>query len=169
MNGHGAVPYTQIVNRSSSESFPETTIPRGYEQRQALLLHKLGTEVLERAEDPLAALGLSPRQYSLLAVLESDQPESQLELAALCGLMPAQVVPVLDELETRGLAERRRSEADRRRSVVRLTGDGRTLLARADALGDEIMDALFGHLDPAARAELGETLKTALERARQGP
>ena len=141
-------------------------IPRGYAQRQALLLHKLGMEVLERAEDPLAALGLSGRQDSLLAVLESAQPEAQLELAGLCGLMPAQVVPVLDELEKRGLVERKRSEADRRRSVVRLTDEGRELLARADALGNEIEDVLFGHMEPAARAELGETLRTALERAR---
>jgi DNA-binding MarR family transcriptional regulator len=149
------------VNRSTHES-----IPRGYAQRPALLLHKLGHEVLDRAEDPLAALGLSGRQYSLLAVLESDQPESQLELAGLCGLMPAQVVPVLDELEKRGIVERKRSEIDRRRSVVKLTTSGRELLARADALGSEIEDVLFGHLDPEARAELAETLKTALERAR---
>jgi DNA-binding MarR family transcriptional regulator len=152
------------MNRSTHESI-RSEIPRGYAQRPALLLHKLGMEVLERAEDPLAALGLSGREYSLLAILESDQPESQLELALLCGLMPAQVGPVLDELEKRGLAERRRSETDRRRSVVRLTDDGRELLAQADALGRQIEDVLFGHLEPAARAELGETLRIALERA----
>jgi DNA-binding MarR family transcriptional regulator len=141
-------------------------IPRGIAQRQALLLHKLGMEVLQRAEDPLAALGLSGRQYSVLAVMDSDEPDSQLELAGLCGLMPAQIVPVLDELESRGLVERKRSETDRRRSVVRLTGAGRDVLAQADALGRSIEDVLFGQMEPAARAELGETLRTALERAR---
>jgi DNA-binding MarR family transcriptional regulator len=141
-------------------------IPEGVASRPALLMTKLGNEVLARAEDPLAALGISGRQYSVLAVLDSDEPDSQLELAQLSGLLPAQVVPVLDEMEARGLVERRRSEADRRRSVVRATAKGRALLADADALGEQIMDVLFGHLDSEARADFNEALRTALTRAR---
>ena len=71
---------------------------------------------MARAEDPLAAMGLSGRQYTVLAVLSADAPPSQLELAGLCGLLPAQIVPVIDELERRGLVARQRSETDRRRS-----------------------------------------------------
>jgi DNA-binding MarR family transcriptional regulator len=159
-----ALEYTQAMNHSN----PESTLgdlPRGYAVRPALLLHKLGNTVLERAEDPMAAIGLTPRQYSLLAVLDSDEPPSQLALAGLCGLLPAQVVPVLDELEGRRLVERTRSETDRRRSVVRLTDSGRELLQRGDALGSSIMDMLFGDLDPEAREELHEKFRAALVRA----
>ncbi len=141
-------------------------IPAGITRRPALLIAKLGNEVVERAEDPLAALGLSGRQYNLLAVMDSDTPESQLELAQLCGLAPAQVVPVLDEMESRGLVERRRSPTDRRRSLVSPTDAGRALLAQADTLGESIMDLLFGHLSPAERKQLDETLSTALTRAK---
>jgi len=141
-------------------------IPEGIAKRPALLMTKLGNEVLARAEGPLAEIGLTGRQYNLLSVLDTDTPESQLELAHLCGLLPAQVVPVLDEMERRGLIERKRSEADRRRSVVRPTAQGRELLGRADALGESIMDLLFGHLGPAARAALDDALGTALTRAR---
>jgi DNA-binding MarR family transcriptional regulator len=140
-------------------------IPEGIAKRPALLMAKLGNEVLARAEGPLAALGLSPRQYSLMSVLDTDMPESQLELAHLCGLMPAQVVPVLDELESRGLVERKRSEADRRRSLVRATDQGRELLAHADELGASIMDVLFGQLDADDRHRLDMALSTALQRA----
>jgi DNA-binding MarR family transcriptional regulator len=155
------------MNRLPGElsSALQMEIPDGIAERPALLMVKLGNEVLARAEDPLAALGLSGRQYNLLAVLDSNAPDSQLELAQLCGLAPAQVVPVLDEMEVRGLVERRRSEADRRRSVVRPTAKGRRLLAKADTLGDSIMDVLFGHLSPADRAQLDDALSTALERA----
>ena len=141
-------------------------IPAGITRRPALLIAKLGNEVVERAEDPLAALGLSGRQYNLLAVMDSDTPDSQLELAQLCGLAPAQVVPVLDEMESRGLVERRRSPTDRRRSLVSPTDAGRALLAQADTLGESIMDLLFGHLSPAERKQLDETLSTALTRAK---
>jgi DNA-binding MarR family transcriptional regulator len=162
MNGHVAVQYMRAMNHSSFES----SLPRGFADRPALLLHKLGTQILMRAEDPLAAIGLSGRQYVLLAVLGSDAPASQLELAELCGLLPAQVVPVLDEMESRGLVERTRSETDRRRSVVRVTAAGRKLLVKADALGASIMDVLFGDLDPEARERLDEMFRVALARAR---
>jgi DNA-binding MarR family transcriptional regulator len=164
MNGHGAVQYTRAMNHSTLES----SLPRGFAERPALLLHKLGMQVLQRAEDPLAAIGLSPRQYVLLAILASDAPTSQLALAELCGLLPAQVVPVLDELESRGMVERTRSETDRRRSVVRVTDAGRELLVKADALGASIMDVLFGDLDPDARDQLDERFRVALARARAG-
>ena len=140
--------------------------PRGITTRPALVLVKLGNEVLARAEDPLAALGLSGRQYLILAVLGTDEPSSQLDLAGLCGLLPAQVVPVLDELERRGLVARQRSETDRRRSVVRLTPDGEEMLVKADELAGSIEDALFGDLDARAREQLNDTLRAGLARAR---
>src|SRR5262249_27754530 len=95
----------------------------------------------------------------------SDEPSSQLELARLCGLLPAQVVPVVDELERRGLVERQRDEADRRRSVVRPTPEGLELLAQADELARSIEDTLFGDLDPATRAQFATTMRAALGRA----
>jgi DNA-binding MarR family transcriptional regulator len=139
-------------------------LPRGITDRPALVLVKLGNEILARAEDPLAALGLSGRQYLILAVLGTDAPPSQLDLAGLCGLLPAQVVPVLDELERRGLVARQRSEEDRRRSVVRLTPAGEESLAKADELARSIEDTLFGELDTGAREQLHGTLRAALTR-----
>ena len=129
-------------------------LPRGINDRPALLMVKLGNLIMERAEDPLAAMGLSGRQYTVLAVLSSDAPPSQQELAGLCGLLPAQVVPVIDELERRGFVARERSETDRRRSVVRLTPEGIAKLEQADALGRSIVEAL----DPGARDVVAETL-----------
>jgi hypothetical protein len=62
-------------------------LPRGITSRPALVLVKLGNEVRARAEDPLAAIGISDRQYLILAVLGTDEPRSQLDLAGLCGLL----------------------------------------------------------------------------------
>ena len=135
--------------------------PRGVTERSALLLVKLADDVMARADDPLAALGLSGRQYTVLAILSSDAPPSQLELAGMCGLLPAQIVAVIDELERRGFVARQRSESDRRRSVVTLTEAGREILERADALGRELIDGL----DPEAR----EIVVDALSRSYNTP
>lgn len=122
-------------------------LPRGAFARPALLLVKLGNDIAARAEDPLAGLGISGRQYMVLAVLSADTPPSQQELAGLCGLLPAQVVLVVDELERRGLVARQRSETDRRRSVVTLTDEGAAVLAKADTLGER----LVAELEPEVR------------------
>ena len=131
--------------------------PRGITDRPALLLVKVGNQIVDQAEDALAAMGLSGRQYMLLAVLSSDAPPSQLDLAGLCGLLPAQVVPVIDAMEREGLVTRQRSETDRRRSVVNLTDKGRERLERADALGQSLVE----QLDP----DIRETVVDALSRS----
>ncbi len=129
-------------------------LPRGINDRPALLMVKLGNLIVQRSEDPLAAMGLSGRQYMVLAVLSADAPPSQLELAGLCGLLPAQVVPVIDELERRGFVERQRSESDRRRSVVTLTATGAEILEQADALGRRLVE----QLEPETRDMVVEAL-----------
>jgi DNA-binding MarR family transcriptional regulator len=132
----------------SCEALPLLTVlPRGALSRPAPLLVKLGDDVLTRGEDALAEIRLSGRQYMVLAVLSTDTPPSQQELAGLCGLLPAQIVPVVDELERRGLVARQRSETDRRRSVVTLTEAGTEALAQADALADRIVASI----DPEVR------------------
>jgi DNA-binding MarR family transcriptional regulator len=128
--------------------------PRGITERPALLLVKLGNEIAQEAEDPFAALGLNGRQYMILAVLSTDTPPSQLELASLSGLLPAQVVPVIDELERRGFVARQRSKTDRRRSVVTLTDAGHEVLERADEIGRALVDKI----EPRAREVIVEAL-----------
>jgi DNA-binding MarR family transcriptional regulator len=147
-----------MIFRLSSDA---VSFPRGITDRPALLLVKIGNQIVDRAEDALAEMGLSGRQYMLLAVLSSDDPPSQLELAGLCGLLPAQVVPVLDKLEERGLVARTRSETDRRRYVVSLTGKGREALAEADALGRRLVEQIEPEAAEAVVQALSRSYNTA--------
>jgi DNA-binding MarR family transcriptional regulator len=151
----------QGVNDFSCLSSDLVSFPRGITDRPALLLVKVGNQIVDRAEDALAEMGLSGRQYMLLAVLSSDEPPSQLELAGLCGLLPAQVVPALDKLEERGLVARTRSETDRRRSVVTVTDAGREALEQADELGR----SLVSQLDPDATDVIVRTLSRSYNTA----
>ena len=137
------------------------TYPRGIYERPALLLVKVGSQIVDRAEDALAEMGLSGRQYMLLAVLSADDAPSQLELAGLCGLLPAQVVPVLDKLEERGLVARTRSETDRRRYVVSLTAAGREALEQADALGRSLVEQVDAEAADVVVKTLSRSYNTA--------
>lgn len=137
-------------------------VPRGAHTRTGLLLARAGTLLTELGEQKLAAVGLSGRDYSVLSILETDGPGSQLELARLLGKAPAIVVAAVDDLEARGLVERTRDPADRRRSRVTLTRKGRTGLARADELADAAVAELLAGLDADELASLRDLLSRGL-------
>jgi DNA-binding MarR family transcriptional regulator len=61
---------------------------------------------------------------------------------------------VLNELEERGLVERRDSPADRRSYALRLTKAGRETLEQIGRIAGEHQDALCTALDESERAQL---------------
>jgi DNA-binding MarR family transcriptional regulator len=125
----------------------ELSIPRATAGRAALLLVNVGAALTQLADEQLAAAAVDGREYAILSILESDGPDSQLELARLLGKAPAVVVAAVDALEARGLVERARDPADRRRSRVTLTAAGAKTLRKADALADDAVADLLAGLD----------------------
>ncbi len=69
------------------------------------------------------ALDLGPADLRCLDWLV-DGPRTAGALATATGLRPAATTALIDRLEARGLVERVRDEADRRRVLVRMTDDG---------------------------------------------
>ena len=82
----------------------------------------------------LESIDVSPAQYSVLVVTGANRGLSQAELAATLGIERARLVRLLHRLEDRSLVQRLPSSADGRRHALRLTSQGRSLLARAKAL-----------------------------------
>ena len=74
--------------------------------------------------------GLSPGRVGLLIYIDVNPGVTQSRLAEAAERDRSTMVGVLDQLESRGLIERRRGE-DRRTNGLWLTRAGRTLLARA--------------------------------------
>lgn len=114
-----------------------------------------------RSESALAELGLRPRHLVALTVLREQGGSAQQALAGTLRIDRTNLVGLLNDLESRDLVARRRSEEDRRRHLVALTPDGERLLDEAEeALGaaeDEVLRALD--------AEDRTTLATLLQRA----
>ena len=74
--------------------------------------------------------GLSPGRVGLLILIDSNPGVTQSRLAEAAERDRSTMVGVLDQLEARGLLERRRGE-DRRTNGLWLTRAGRVLLGRA--------------------------------------
>lgn len=133
-------------------------IPRCAAGSAALLLSWAGTAIADSGDERLSVVGIDAREYSILSILETDGPGSQQELARLLGKVPAIVVSAVDSLERRGLVERTRDPADRRRTRVTLTAAGTDTLAKAHRVADATVAELFSGLDAAELRQLQELM-----------
>jgi DNA-binding MarR family transcriptional regulator len=83
-----------------------------------------------RLDDMFRPIGLTALQYTALTVLERHENMSSAQLARHSFVTAQSMADMIAALETRGLIERHRDDADRRRLAVRLTTAGRALLDR---------------------------------------
>jgi DNA-binding MarR family transcriptional regulator len=85
------------------------------------------------------------------------------------GIDPSAMVSLIDDLETRGLAERRRRPGDRRAWEVAITPQGRRTLQRAKRLAAQVEAEVLGGLTAAERSELLSLLRRAVASAPPQP
>ena len=99
----------------------------------------------------------------LAKAAEGDHTQGR--LAELAWMDKTTMVVTLDEMERRGLAERRLSPEDRRVRVVAITAKGRRQLAKADAIVQGVYDEVLDGVGPAER----ETFLSVLGGLVDGP
>lgn len=131
------------------------------------LLNTVGHVLANRLAAALAEVDLTPRMQCVL-VHALEEERTQIQLAALADVDKTTMVSTVDELERRGLAERRPSAADRRARIIAVTDKGRLAAEEGQRIVDRAhADALAG-FDPAARAAFLEVLSVLAETER-GP
>ena len=136
---------------------------RGLSFRAGFLLVQLGTHAHRRFADRLAGLGLHPRHFGMLSHLAAAEGQSQQALSIALGVHRSAVVALVDDLEHRGLAQRRRDPADRRAYTLFLTAAGRELLAELERAADDEDAALLTALDASERSQLISLLQRVAE------
>jgi DNA-binding MarR family transcriptional regulator len=130
--------------------------------RTAHLLSRAGRAQSARLAAQLAGLDLRPKHFALLNLVELSEGSSQQQLGRSLQMDPSALVETIDDLERKGLAERRRDPADRRRRPVYLTRAGRITLGRARAAARQAAEDLLGSLDDEQVASLSELLETVV-------
>jgi DNA-binding MarR family transcriptional regulator len=130
----------------------------GSSDEVAFLLSQVGAHGAARFAERLEPLGLKPPHAGILRVIEQADGLSQQALGERLGMFPSRLVGVLDELEGRGLVERRDSATDRRSYALYLTEAGRKAQEEIRRVGQEHRDALCAALDETERAQLAGLL-----------
>jgi DNA-binding MarR family transcriptional regulator len=103
----------------------------------AFLLVQLGAHAADRFGERVAPLRISPRQAGILRLVGSTPACNQQDLARRLGVLPSQMVFLIDELSEKKLVERQRSTQDRRVSFVRLTNKGERVLEKLSRVAHE--------------------------------
>jgi DNA-binding MarR family transcriptional regulator len=103
----------------------------------AFLLSQVGVHAAQRFAQRLAALDLHPPQFRVMNAVDAAEGQSQQAIGEAIGAPPSRMVAIVDELEQRGLLERRPHPSDRRVRALYLTADGHELLARGRKVAAE--------------------------------
>jgi DNA-binding MarR family transcriptional regulator len=128
------------------------------------LLKRLGFAAKIRSMEVYEREGLNPYHYAILALLDEGVPETQAAIADALGYDRGTLVGLLDELEEKDLVERKRDPHDRRRHLVRLTGDGKRTLGRLRTCAKKVEEDFLAPLNPEQREQLHELLLELAER-----
>jgi DNA-binding MarR family transcriptional regulator len=134
-----------------------------------MLLAQLGTHAAARFAERLEPLGLAPRHAGVLRVLRQSTGVNQRVVAESLGLPPSRLVALVDELEHRGLVERREDPQDRRSYALHLTARGSDVLEEIGRIARRHGEDLLRSLDPRERQELSTFLVRILEARRLRP
>src|SRR3954471_23953182 len=143
----------------------ETAPPGIAKQWPTLLMIKLGRITQHRFTEALAPYGIRPRHVAALIELRDHGELTQQGLCGHLHLDPTNLVAILNELEKRGYATRRRDPDDRRRHLVEVSKKGLAVIDKVSAVMDGVEDDLLAGLDPAERVQVEALLTSIWERS----
>ena len=124
----------------------------------AFLLAQVGAHAASRFAQRLSALDLSPPHAGILRFVLATGGISQRALAGKLRILPSRLVVLIDELEERGMLERRSDAADRRSYALHLTDKGREAMKAIGRVAREHQDALLSALNSEERDRLASLL-----------
>jgi DNA-binding MarR family transcriptional regulator len=129
----------------------------------AFLLAQIGAHAAIQFGEKLKGLQLTRPHAGILRLIGPTPGLSQQELARRLAILPSQLVALLDELEERGLIERRQDATDRRTYALHLTKSGRDVTEQIGRIAREHDDAICAALDIPDRRQLNALLERIAE------
>jgi DNA-binding MarR family transcriptional regulator len=122
------------------------------------VIKQLELAIRTRLDDMFRPEGMTALQYTALTVLERHPDLTSAQLARNSFVTNQSMADMVTVLEARGLIERHRDPADRRRLVIALTAAGRHLLRKYRDKVAEIETRMLAGLDDRQASELRENI-----------
>jgi DNA-binding MarR family transcriptional regulator len=131
--------------------------------RASFLLAQVGAHAAQKFGERLKPLGFAPYHAGLLRMLANSPGISQQDLAKALRMHASNLVGIVDELEQRGLLERKPSRTDRRVYALHLTDRGRESVAKIGEVAKVHGRTLLAALTETQRMELAQLLEAIAE------
>lgn len=129
----------------------------------AFLLSQVGIYAARQFAQRIAEIDLHPPLFRVLNVVDASEGQSQQAIAEAIQAPASRMVAIVDELEQRGLVERRPHPGDRRIRALYLTVEGRKVLARGRKIAEEHEEDLVRGMSEADRKRLIALLQEVVE------
>jgi DNA-binding MarR family transcriptional regulator len=129
----------------------------------AFLLSQVGIYAARQFAERMAEVDLQPPLFRVLNLVEAAEGQSQQAIGEAIQVPPSRMVALVDELEQRGMVERRPDPADRRVRALFLTEKGRETLTRGRAIAKQHEKELTRGMAAADRKRLTELLQKIVD------
>lgn len=125
----------------------------------AFLLAQVGAHAASMFGERLGELKLVPAHAGILRILGATPALTQQALATALGTLPSRLVVLVDDLESKGLLERRPHESDRRSYALHLTDAGKSTLQSIGRIARAHQQALLAELSQEEQRQLADLLQ----------
>jgi DNA-binding MarR family transcriptional regulator len=149
-----------VVLEQADRAAETTPVLRFATQSATHLLHRAGQHAEDMFARATADLGITARQFVVLAAIDGLERPSQTTLCETSGIDRSTLADIVRRLEMRGLIHRERTKADARMYAVSVTDEGRALLMRAAPIATDVERELLAQFSAAEQ----ETFKSLLRR-----
>lgn len=129
----------------------------------AFLLSQVGIHASKRFAERIAKIDLNPPLFRVLNLIDAAEGTAQQAIGAAAEIPPSRMVALVDELEQRGLVERRPYPADRRVRALYVTRKGRQTLARGRGIARDHEEELTCGMSAPDRKRLVELLQKMVD------
>lgn len=130
----------------------------------AFLLSQVGIHAARQFAERIAKVGLQPPLFRVLNLVDAAEGHSQQAIGEAIEVPASRMVALVDELERRGLVERRPNPDDRRVRALYLTDEGRETLARGREIAKAHEEDLTRGMPAADRKRLIGLLQQMVDR-----
>lgn len=118
------------------------------------MLHRAGQCAADIFQSTVGAHDLTPRQFAVLATVGNYEGLSQTHLVEKTGIDRSTLADIVRRMLKKGLLQRRRTREDARAYAVRLTDEGRRVMAEVVPLAVAVDEAVVAMLSSDDRDRL---------------
>jgi DNA-binding MarR family transcriptional regulator len=145
---------TQALKKKKEPSLPVLQLPAFVLERVSFLLNRLGQRIRETTEEALKPYQITGKHVGVMTIIHERGSIQQNEIGLCMHIDRTTMVDVVDDLENKGLVERKNNPVDRRAYALVLTPKGKSILPRVQKLGMAAERRFLSHLNPKDQKEL---------------